>query len=45
MICFCADEFHWRRIWQNPGEFLLSGPAEMAFRALLYRRPTEPRTR
>jgi hypothetical protein len=44
MICFCADEFHWRRIWQNPGEFLLSGPAEMAFRALLYRRPTEPRT-
>lgn len=44
MICFCADEFHWRRIWQNPGEFLLSGPADMAFRALLYRRPTEPRT-
>ena len=44
MICFCADEFHWRRIWQNPGEFLLSGSAEMAFRALLYRRPTEPRT-
>jgi hypothetical protein len=29
----------------DPGEFLLSGPAEMAFRALLYRRPTEPRTR
>jgi predicted metal-dependent hydrolase len=44
MICFCADEFHWRRIWQNPSDFLLSGPADMAFRALLYRRPTEPRT-
>ncbi len=45
MICFCADEFHWRRIWQNPGEFLLSGPADMAIRALLYRRPAEPRPR
>ena len=44
MICFCADEFHWQRIWQNPGEFLSSGPLDMAFRALLYRRPTEPRT-
>jgi predicted metal-dependent hydrolase len=44
MICFCAGNFQWQRIWQNPGGFLLSGPADMAFRALLYRRPTEPRT-
>jgi predicted metal-dependent hydrolase len=44
MICFCAERFPWRRIWQNPGEFLLSGSATMAFRALLYRRPTEPQT-
>ena len=22
MICFCAERFHWRRIWQNPGELL-----------------------
>ncbi len=44
MICFCADEFHWQRIWQNPGSFLNAGSAKMAFRALLYRRPTEPHT-
>ncbi|NVN85589.1 MAG: M48 family metallopeptidase [Rhodopseudomonas sp.] len=44
MICFCAERFPWRRIWQNPGEFLMSGSADMAFRALLYRRPTEPQT-
>jgi predicted metal-dependent hydrolase len=44
MICFCAERFPWRRIWQNPGEFLHAGPADMAFRALLYRRPTEPST-
>src|SRR3978361_1155178 len=42
MICFCAERFHWRRIWQNPGDFLMSGSAEMAVRALLYRRPAEP---
>jgi predicted metal-dependent hydrolase len=44
MICFCAERFPWRRIWQNPGDFLPSGSADMAFRALLYRRPTEPST-
>jgi predicted metal-dependent hydrolase len=44
MICFSARQFHWRRIWQNPGSFLLSGSADMAFRALLYRRPAEPHT-
>src|SRR4051812_34861018 len=42
MICFCAERFQWRRIWQNPGEFPLSGLADMATRALLYRRPAEP---
>jgi predicted metal-dependent hydrolase len=42
MICFCAERFHWRRIWQNPGDFPLSGLADMATRALLYRRPAEP---
>ena len=42
MICFCAERFHWRRIWQNPGELLLPGLADMATRALLYRRPAEP---
>ena len=42
MICFCAERFHWRRIWQNPGELLLPGLADMATRALLYRRPDEP---
>jgi predicted metal-dependent hydrolase len=42
MICFCAERFHWRRIWQNPGEFPLSGLADMATRALLYQRPAEP---
>ena len=44
MICFCAERFHWRRIWQNPGELLLPGLADMATRALLYRRPAEPST-
>jgi predicted metal-dependent hydrolase len=44
MICFLAGQFHCRRIWQNPRNVLLSGSAEMAFRALLYRRPTEPQT-
>jgi predicted metal-dependent hydrolase len=44
MICFCDDEFRQRRIWQNPGLGLALGLTDMAFRALLYRRPTEPRT-
>src|SRR3979409_1981466 len=42
MICFCAERFDWRRIWQNPGDFPLSGLADMATRALLYQRPAEP---
>src|SRR3981189_2187251 len=42
MICFCAERFHWRRIWQNPGELLMPGFADMATRALLYRRPCAP---
>src|SRR5882724_10666679 len=42
MICFCAERFDWRRIWQNPGAFPLSGLADMATRALLYQRPAEP---
>src|SRR5260370_17138791 len=44
MICFCAERFQWRRLWQNPGELLLPGLSEMATRALLYRRPAEPST-
>jgi predicted metal-dependent hydrolase len=44
MICFCAERFQWRRIWQNPGELLLPGLSDMATRALLYRRPAEPST-
>src|SRR5438445_13318069 len=44
MICFCAERFHWRRIWQNPGELLIPGLSDMATRALLYRRPAEPAT-
>src|ERR1700687_3909680 len=44
MICFCAERFHWRRIWQNPGEFLFPGLSDMTTRALLYRRPYEPST-
>jgi predicted metal-dependent hydrolase len=44
MICFCAERFHWRRIWQNPGDLLLPGLSDMATRALLYRRPAEPAT-
>src|ERR1700739_3071222 len=47
MICFCAERFPWRRIWQNPGELPLPGLTEltdMATRALLYRRPAEPST-
>src|ERR1700723_111301 len=42
MICFCAERFHWRQIWQNPGELLKPGFADMATHALLYRRPAEP---
>ncbi|ABE61128.1 protein of unknown function DUF45 [Nitrobacter hamburgensis X14] len=41
MICFCAERFDWRRIWQNPGDTPASGFTDMA-RALLYRRPAEP---
>ena len=44
MICFCAERFQWRRIWQNPGALLLPGLSDMATRALLYRRPAEPAT-
>src|SRR5260221_13111719 len=44
MICFCAERFPWRRMWQNPGELLLPGLTDMATRALLYRRPYEPST-
>src|SRR6195952_600611 len=42
MICFCAERFPWRRLWQNPGQLLLPGLTDMATRALLYRRPAEP---
>jgi predicted metal-dependent hydrolase len=42
MICFCAERFNWRRIWQNPGVLLPPGFTNMATRALLYRRPYEP---
>ncbi|MBN9149595.1 MULTISPECIES: M48 family metallopeptidase [unclassified Nitrobacter] len=41
MICFCAERFDWRRLWQSPGATPAPGFAEMA-RALLYRRPAEP---
>ncbi|MGM4890335.1 M48 family metallopeptidase [Tardiphaga sp. 1201_B9_N1_1] len=44
MICFCAEQFPWRRLWQNPVDLLTTGTTDMAFRALLYRRPTEPDT-
>jgi predicted metal-dependent hydrolase len=44
MICFCTGQFQRQRIWQNPGELLTLGSADMAFRALLYRRPAEPST-
>src|ERR1700749_4193831 len=44
MICFSAERFHWRRLWQNPGELLMPGIADMATRALLYRRPAGPST-
>src|SRR3984893_17846125 len=44
MICFCAEQFQWRRICQDPGELLTLGSADMALRALLYRRPAEPLT-
>src|SRR6202011_3148876 len=44
MICFCAERFPWRRMWQNPGELLLPGLTDMATRALLYRGPYEPST-
>jgi len=42
MICFCAERFYWRWIWQNPGVLLPPGLTNMATRALLYRRPYEP---
>src|SRR3981189_336579 len=42
MICFCAERFHWRRMWQNPGELLLPRLTDMPTRGLLYRRPAEP---
>src|ERR1700709_2909130 len=42
MICFCAERFQWRRLWQNPGGLLLPRLSDMAPRALLYRRPAEP---
>src|SRR6185437_4105544 len=44
MICFCAERFPWRRIWQIPGGLLLPGLTDMATRALLYRQPAEPST-
>src|SRR5947208_2650823 len=44
MICFCAERFPWRRLWQNPGALLPPGLTDMATRALLYRRPHEPKT-
>src|SRR5438876_6437204 len=44
MICFCAERFPWRRMWQIPGELLLPGLSDMATRALLYRRPAESST-
>src|ERR1044071_5616294 len=44
MICFCAERFPWRRMWQIPGELLLPGLPDMATRALLSRRPAEPST-
>src|SRR3954463_14009315 len=44
MICFCAERFQWRRMWQIPGELLLPGIADMATRALLYRRAAGPPT-
>src|SRR5256886_12998787 len=44
MICFCPERFHWRRLWQNPGELLLPGLSDMASRPLLYRRPADPAT-
>src|SRR3984893_1746363 len=44
MICFCAERFHWSRLWQSPGQLLLPGLPDMPPRALLYRRPAEPST-
>src|ERR1700750_183945 len=44
MICFCAERFHWSRLWQSPGQLLLPGLTDMATRALLYRRPAETAT-
>jgi len=43
MICFSATPFPRLRMWQNPGSVLSPGLIDMAFRALLYRRPSEPR--
>src|ERR1700749_625513 len=44
MICFCAERFHWRRIWQNPADLLPPGLSHMPTPAPLYRRPAEPST-
>jgi hypothetical protein len=44
MICFCAERFHWRRLWQTSGQLFLPGLSDMATRAFLYRRPAEPAT-
>jgi hypothetical protein len=42
MICLSAANFSRLWIWQSRGEILDPGPSDMAFRALLYRRPAEP---
>src|SRR5258708_8796947 len=44
MICFCAERFQWRRLWQNPGELLLPGLSDMATRAIVRRSPADPST-
>src|SRR6201991_1419328 len=44
MICFSAERFHWRRIWQNRGEILIPGLADAATLPLLCGRPAEPST-
>src|ERR1700741_5412125 len=44
MICFCAERFPWRRIWQNPGELLLPGLTDRPPPAPLSRPPAEPAT-
>src|ERR1700738_4334931 len=42
MICFCAERFQWRRVWENTGELLPPGWHDRPRRALFYRRPAEP---